>query len=197
MQTIGTVKFVQIQREPLKLIHNPDAGYDDRIYRTSPIEKMTQLQLTGNGILGIDDAEQVITDVHNETHPQTRFRGDNKISFGFIQHYERMRGRFGEHIQDGYAGENIIIEANIDILTLDSNRRFFIKHEDTLIEMQNVIPAPPCRPFSIFCAEEDLRGRDLKEALQFLSNGTRGYYADVALADEPYLVQAGDSLLVV
>ena len=197
MQIIGTVKFVQIQREPLKLIQNPAAGYDDRIYRTSPIAKMKHLKLTEKGVIGVNSYGQTVIDVHNETHPQTRYRGGNKVSFGFMQQYERMRGRFGDHIKDGYAGENIIIDADIDILNLDSNRRFFIKHEDSLIELTNVVSAPPCRPFSVFCLEVPQCATDIKAALQFLSNGTRGYYAEVVLADEAnYLVQAGDSLLV-
>ncbi len=196
MQKIGTVKFVQIQREPLKLIQNPDIGYDDRIYRTEPIQQIEQLKLTEHGIIGIDKKEKELIDVHNENHPQSRYRGGNKISFGFIQQYERMRYRFDEHIKDGYAGENIIIDAEIDILNLKTNRRFFFKHDETLIELKNVIPAPPCRPFSIFCAKEEVHGKNLKAALQFLDNGTRGYYAELVANESLCFVQAGDELLV-
>lgn len=196
MQKIGTVKFVQIQREPLKLVQNPDAGYDDRIYRTSPIEKVTRLQLTEQGIVGINNYGQALTDVHNETHPETRYRGDNKISFGFTQHYERMRGRFGDHIKDGFAGENIIVDADVDMKNLNHKQRFFFKHDETLIELKNVIPAPPCRPFSVFCLIVPQCAEDIKGALQFLSNGTRGYYAELVASDTAYFVQAGDELLV-
>ncbi|MGB7338696.1 MAG: hypothetical protein WBC91_07385 [Phototrophicaceae bacterium] len=194
MQKIGTVKFVQIQREPLKLIQNPDTNYDDRIYQTTAITRVQQLRLTTQGGIGITTDGVSLLDVHNETHPQTRYRGDNKISFGFTQHYKRIQERFGDHMTVGDAGENIIIEADSDILNLDTNQRFFLKRDNNiLVELSDVIPAPPCRPFSVYCAKEDLQGRDLKEALQFLDNGTRGYYADVQLEDD-IVIQAGDEL---
>ncbi len=194
MQKVGTIKFVQIQRESLKLIQNPS---DEAIYQTSPLEKVKQLRITDKGFIGIGTYGQELVDVHNESHPQSRYRGDNKLSFGFLQNYERMRGRFGDHIKDGYAGENIIIDADIDILNLDYKRRFFFKHEDSLIELKNVIPAPPCRPFSVFCLIVPQCADDIKGALQFLSKGTRGYYAEAVTANDSFVIQAGDELLVV
>jgi len=190
MQKIGTVKFVQIQRDHMKIIEN-----EVRFYRPDPLLRVDKLHLTAEGIIGIQGNSQQI-DVHNETHPNSRYRGDNRISFGFTQHYERMRERFDNHIKDGYAAENIIIEAEIDILNLKTNQRFFFKHDDTLIEMKEVIPAPPCREFSVFCLEVPQCAEDIKAALQFLDNGTRGYYADLATPDNSYFVQAGDELWV-
>lgn len=196
MEKVGTVKFLQIQRESLKMIENSEAGYGEPIYRTSPIEKVNGLQITDTGVIGIGKYGQELIDVHNESHPQTRYRGDNKLSFGFLQNYERMRGRFGDHIKDGNAGENIIIDAEIDILSMNHKRRFFLKHDDSLIELTNVIPAPPCRPFSVFCLIVPQCAEDIKGALQFLSNGTRGYYAEAVITDDTFVVQAGDELLV-
>ncbi|MEO1163637.1 MAG: hypothetical protein AAFV98_07645 [Chloroflexota bacterium] len=195
MQKIGTIAFVQIQREPLKIDNPNPKNYDDRIYRTSPIEHVAQLQLTKHGILGLcEDGEEVI-DVHNERHPQSRYRGGNKISFGFVKNYNRMRERFGEHITTGDGGENILVDAEIDIANFDTSRRLFLQHGDTKIELVEVMGAPPCRPFSVYCASEDISGADLKHALQFLSDGTRGYYAELAdTRNLPYTLQAGDTL---
>lgn len=190
MRKIGTVKFIQIQRNHMKIIEN-----GVRFYRPDPLLRVEKLELLSEGLIGINGTAK-ITDVHNEAHPDTRYRGDNKISFGFTQHYERMRGRFDEHIKDGYAGENIIIDAEIDILNLNSNQHFFFKRDDTLIELKNVIPAPPCREFSVFCLQVPQCAEDIKSALQFLSNGTRGYYAELASADDTYFVQAGDELFI-
>jgi len=194
MQKIGTITLVQIQREPLKSVQNPNNTYDDRIYRTAPIQQMAKLQLTANGIIGITAEDQALIDVHNTKHPQTRNRGDNKLSFGFIQHYQRMQERFGEHITVGDAGENILIDADIDITHFDTTHRLFIQHADTQIELKNIAIALPCRPFTIYCAQDDLHGKDLKTALQFLDNGTRGYYAAVRVTEAPYIIQAGDEL---
>ena len=191
MQKVGTVKFVQIQRNHMKIIEN-----SVRFYRPDPLLRVDKLELNSEGIIGIKGAGK-ITDVHNENHPDTRYRGDNKISFGFIQQYDRIRYRFDDHIKDGYAGENIIIDAEIDILNLSTtNQRFFFKHDDTLIELKNVIPAPPCREFSVFCLQVPQCAEDIKSALQFLDNGTRGYYAELAPTDNIYFVQAGDELFV-
>ena len=190
MQKIGTVKFVQIQRDHMKIIED-----GVRFYRPDPLLRVDKLQLTAEGIIGIQGNSQQI-DVHNETHPNSRYRGDNRISFGFTQHYERMRERFDEHIKDGYAAENIIIDAEIDILNLSTNQTFFFKHGDTRIELKDVIPAPPCREFSIYCMQGVDTAHAIKSALQFLDNGTRGYYADLATPDNSYFVQAGDELWV-
>lgn len=190
MQKIGIVKFVQIQRTPMKIIEN-----GDRFYRPDPLLSVNQLELLPKGIIGLNGNNK-ITDVHNETHPDSRHRGDNKISFGFTQHYERIRDRFGDHIKDGYAGENIIIDAEIDILDLNTNRRFYFKHGDSLIELKNVIPAPPCREFSVYCLQVPQCAEDIKAALQFLGNGTRGYYAELVSNDKTCLIQAGDALFV-
>lgn len=193
MQKIGTIKFVQIQRSHMKTYEG-----ENRIYRPDPLLTVEKLSLTVDGIMGVASNGKEIIDVHHIQHLQSRFRGDNKISFGFVQHYNRMRERFGDHIADGAGGENIIIEASEDITELDYQRRFFIQHEGqgTLIELRNVIPAPPCREFSIFCLQVAQCKDDIKSALQFLSKGTRGYYAELVENDEPCFVQAGDTLFI-
>jgi hypothetical protein len=190
MQKIGTVKFVQVQRESLKTMDG-----ETRIFYTEPLQRAEKLRITPQGIVGIGTLGEEIVDVHSESHPRSRYRGDNKISFGFLQNYERMRQRFGTHIKDGYAAESIVIDATIDISKLDLSRRFFLQHGDTVIELKDVIPAPPCNEFSTYCLIVPQCADDVKAALQFLMNGTRGYYADLAVAGE-YTVQAGDTLLV-
>lgn len=193
MQTIGTIKFVQIQRNHMKIYEG-----EERIYRPDPLLLVDKLSLTTDGIIGITENGEEIIDVHHVEHPQSRYRGDNKISFGFVQHYERMRERFGEHIADGMAGENIIIEAKVDISQFATNQHIFIQKQGdkTLIELGNVVAAPPCREFSIYCLQVPQCKDDIKSALQFLDNGTRGYYAELATNEQSYFVQAGDKMVV-
>lgn len=190
MQKIGTIQFVQVQRESLKTMDG-----ETRIFYTEPLERVEKLSITPQGIVGLSSQGEEIIDVHSESHPRSRYRGDNKISFGFLQNYDRMRKRFGKHIKDGYAAESIVIDASIDVSKLDLSRRFFIQHGDIVIELKEVIPAPPCNEFSTYCLEVPQCADDIKAALQFLMNGTRGYYADLAVAGE-YTVQAGDSFLM-
>ncbi len=192
MQKIGTVEFVQVQRGHMKV-----GTGEQRVYRPDPLLVVNKLHLTEDGILGTTDDETVIVDVHHIAHPQSRFRGDNKISFGFRQEYEQIRQRFGDHMRDGVGGENIIIQAEKLLPQLTPFQRYFIRHHDgTLIELTNVIPAPPCREFSIFCAQQEINGAALKDTLQFLSGGTRGYYAELVKTDCQCFVQAGDELFL-
>ncbi len=192
MQKIGTVAFVQIQRYSMKKVVNDDLQYD-----TSPLLTVQKLWLTDNGIVGITDNNTVILDVHSMTHPDSKYRGDNKISVGFLSNYEAMRKRFGEHLKDGIAGENILInlEANTTENILD--KQWFLKNsDDEYIPLASVIVAPPCREFSIFCANKTIAGAELKDTLQFLHNGRRGYYAELAQSDLGCYIQAGDSLYI-
>jgi hypothetical protein len=189
MQKIGSVQFVQVQRESLKTMDG-----ETKIFYTEPLQRVEKLRFTPQGIVGLSNGAEIV-DVHNESHPRSRYRGDNRISFGFLQNYQRMRERFGQHIKDGNAAESIVIDANIDISNLDLSRKFFIQHGDTLIELKEVMPAPPCNEFSTWCLIVPQCPEDVKAALQFLMNGTRGYYADLATPGD-YIVQAGDAFLV-
>lgn len=180
MQIIGRVVRVQAQREPLK-IGKIEGDNDYRTYRTEPILTMARLQLTPDGVIGIKDSGETIIDAHNIKHPQTRNTGRNFISFGFTHHYVMMRDRFGAHLEDGVAGENIIIEAEDKTGVFVPPSRIGIQSAatgETLI-LNDVMAAPPCLPFTYFCAQARIGGKDVKEALQFLDHGTRGYYAHV------------------
>lgn len=193
MQAIGTIEFVQIQQSPMKTFINDT----DRVYHPHPLLTIAKLHLTLDGIMGLDANDEQIIDVHHVAHPQSRYRGDNKISLGFIGHYDSMRQRFGDHMENGVGGENIIVRANSTTPPDISDKRVFIRSaDDTLIELRNVIPAPPCREFSIFCHQRDVRGGELKDTLQWLDNGRRGFYAELVENDCDCYVAAGDTIFV-
>lgn len=191
MREIGRVKFVQVQRSPMKV--GEGAG---RYYRADPLQRVDKLLLTVEGIMGLCDDGTEIVDVHHERHPQSRFRGDNKISLGFLPHYDTMRQRFGDHLDDGVGGENILIETDIDPTAANIGARLVIvsQADGNQIAMRSVIPAPPCREFSIFCNGHDLTAPQLRDTLQFLSDGRRGFYAELIENDCQCLVRAGDKL---
>lgn len=191
MREIGTVKFVQVQRSPMKIGQGTA-----RHYSAEPLAVVDKLLLTIEGIMGITGNGDDLIDVHHEQHTQSRFRGDNKISLGFLPMYEQIRTRFGDHLQDGVGGENIMIETNLDITPENLGSRLMIISGDdgNEIKMRNVIPAPPCREYSLFCARRDLSATELRETLQFLDNGRRGFYAELIESDCQCIVQAGDKL---
>lgn len=180
MQTIGRVVRVQAQREPLK-IGKIEGENDFRTYRTEPILTMARLQLTPDGVVGIKNSGENMIDAHNVKHPQTRNTGHNFISFGFTHHYVMMRDRFGPHMDEGVAGENIIIEAEDKTGVFVPPPLIGIQSAASgeMLILDDVIVAPPCLPFSYFCAQARVGGKEVKEILQFLDNGVRGYYARV------------------
>jgi hypothetical protein len=192
MQQIATIAFVQIQRSPMK----SGTGVD-RVYQPAPLLQVENILLTDEGIFGVTAQGEQIIDVHHARHPQSRFRGDNRISFGFLSNYVAMRQRFGSHIVDGIAGENILLRTASPNFELRAST-VYLQHADdgTFTELKEVIPAPPCREFSEFCAQFPLSAPELKATLQFLDSGRRGYYAEIATPDRHVMVKAGDTLWV-
>ena len=113
-----------------------------------------------------------------------------------------MRARFGEHMVDGIAGENIIIEYEQEVWLEDLGQRIAIEDPDTgrrvLLDVKNI--AAPCEEFTHFVArsqQERLPVDQLKATLQFLNNGRRGYYLVLSQGQEDATVQPGDRVYVV
>jgi MOSC domain-containing protein YiiM len=154
------------------------------------------LKLTPDGAIGIKESGETMIDVHNINHPQTRYSGNNFLSFNFTHHYVMIRDRFGAHIEDGNAGENIIIEAEDKTGLYETTGRIGIKSAATgeILILDEVIPAPPCLPFTYFCAQARIGGKEVKEALQYLDDGRRGYYARVPAGSQGE-VSVGDTIV--
>jgi hypothetical protein len=190
MQKIGEVAFVQIQTEPLK---TGESG--NRLYSPQHILRVPRLRLTSEGVFGmLDDGEQVM-DVHHPQHPKTRNRGDNGVSFGFLPYYAEMRERFGHHLEDGMAGENILIE--MGHLPVEAPRLLVI--EDSVGQrcyLRQITPAPPCKPFSFFCLRRHVEAQEMKATLQWLDGGRRGYYAAPEIDEFQAMIQAGDGVFM-
>lgn len=195
MREIGRILQVQVQRASLKAGKSPHTYYDP-----APLLVVERLLLTLRGAVGITTTGEQIIDVHNLDHPESRNRGDNDLSFGFTSHYERMRARFGEHIVNGVAGENILIEADHDLTEDELGGLIALQQasSDQLIHLGGVIAAPPCVQFSQFALSETLlpSPKDIKETLQFLDHGCRAFYARLAPPFEPISVQAGDRVWI-
>lgn len=193
MQILGTVQAVQIQRMPLKTGEGAD-----RTYNPAQILPVAKLWLTPEGIMGIAADGEEIMDVHHGQHPRTRFTQFNSLSFGFMHHYAAMRAQFGAHLTDGAAGENIRLEAapQLDEAALVGARLAFQSAANgSLIELQDVIVAAPCEPFSRFCNGGKVAASELKSTLQFLDGGRRGYYGTVVSAAQAGFVTIGDTLV--
>jgi hypothetical protein len=196
MHEIGRIKLLQVQQSGLKVKFYPYGSYDP-----TPLLTVESLLLSPDGVIGVTADSRQVIDVHHAQHPASRNnRGVNGVSIGFTSHYEAMRGKFGDHLLDGCAGENILVEAENILKLADLGKRLAIQTQKTgdLIYLTRLKVAAPCVEFSLFAANHGmaLPAAQLKETLQFLDGGKRGFYATVVGQSDQMLVQAGDRVFV-
>jgi len=189
---LGRVVRLQIQRSKLKLGEKPNRYYDP-----APLLSVAALTLTPEGALArLPDGAMVI-DVHHPAHPDTRnLDRTNDLSVGFTSHYSAMRGKYGAHLVDGCAGENILIKAAERVTLADLAGGLAIRPAGggSPVQLRVVRHAPPCREFSGY-ASRSSAPEVIKDTLQFLDDGLRGFYCALGNSD-PVRVNLGDEVLV-
>ena len=192
MQRIGRIKQLQVQRASLKAGEKPYRFYDP-----TPLLVVKKLYLTSNGVIAHSIDDETIIDIHNSIHPLTRNREENDISLGFTSHYQSMRTRFGAHITAGIAGENILVETETEQMLADLAHGLVIESQQTgqKTYLTDIIVATPCLEFSRFSAQEPQASNEqIKETLQFLNHGRRGFYAKLAPEQKERFIEVGDIL---
>ena len=189
MHKIGPIIKIQIQPVSLKV------GEPER-YDPTRLLVVNELLLSQSGVVGVAQNEQHIVDIHNATHPDTKSRGDNGFSFGFTSHYGSMRSKFGNHIADACAGENLLVETDRIFSPDDLQNGVVIQQARTgdTIFLTDIRPILPCLPFSAYAANRALTSPEVKEALQFLMHGRRGFLAELVNKSKTVTVQTGDVL---
>jgi hypothetical protein len=197
LSRLGRVKLTQLQ--PNGLILETPSGY---IYDASRRVVVDQLLITPLGIEATTPEGEQVLDIHHIDHPDKAYDDDDLVCIGFTSHYAAMRSRFGEHMVDGIAGENIIIDCEQEIWPEDLGEQIAIENQETgvLTLLDMVSFAAPCDEFSHFAAKSQnsrLPAEELKATLQFLGNGRRGYLLVMSKGQEPATVQPGDKVFVV
>ena len=197
---LGKVKLVQIQPSGL-IIEKPEvpSGY---FYDPSRRVEVDRLLITSLGIEAtLADGEHVF-DIHHINHPDKAYDNDDLVCIGFTSHYAAMREHFGEHLEDGTAGENIIIEYDQEVWIENLGQQIAIENAETgnktLLDVLNF--AVPCEEFSHFVANhqhEKLPAAELKSTLQFLNNGRRGFLLVLSEGQEVGTVRAGDQVFAI
>jgi hypothetical protein len=191
MRTIGVITRLQLQRASAKSGEKPN-----QVYTTEHLIDVDALRLSPEGLsLEATDGAPML-DIHNVLHPDTRYTGKsrNALSFNFDAHYARMRERYGAHAVTGCAGENILVALNANlpetIASVISEGIWIECHDGGLARIFDVHVALPCAPFSRWMLRDAApEAQTLKETLQFLDNGMRGYYA--AYDGEPVMLRHG------
>jgi hypothetical protein len=197
MRKLGRVKLVQVQ--PSGLIIETPSGYFYDVTRRVEVES---LLITPLGIEATTPEGEHVLDIHHIEHPDKAYDKDDLISIGFTSHYNAMRTRFGDHMVDGSAGENIIIDYGDDVWTEDLGEGILIENAETggrtFFRLMSF--APPCDEFSHFAAnsqDERLPSKELKDMLQFLTNGRRGFLLVMENGQKTAIVKPGDRVFVV
>lgn len=191
MREIGRVTRLQIQRSALKTGEKPNKVYDP-----APLVAVERLALSPDGALGWSSDGGWIVDVHHRGHPATKNEdGEHGVSVGFTSHYAAMRDHFGDRIALGCAGENIIAEADRVLTHGDLRGGLAVVDREgrERVRLRVLQVAHPCRPFTGWALGRHVEPDVLKEHLQFLDGGTRGFYC---VAEGSGIVAVGDRLAV-
>src|SRR5947209_8745663 len=190
MELIGVIVGLRVQRSSLKVGQAPLRRYDP-----APLQAVPALTLSQSGVTGLTERGEPIVDVHSREHPASKNRsGANGISVGFTSHYDAMRARFGDHLIDGLAGENILVRTDRPFGETDLARGLLVETAGgATARLARVIFATPCVEFTRFALRhpDDARtDRTVTEALIFLAAGMRGYYA--RYSGDPVAIRLGD-----
>lgn len=170
---IGTVVRLQVQTGHLKV-----ADEGNRRYDPAPIKEVAILRLEAGGVVGVDEAGDLHVDVHHRDHPISRHHGDNGVSIGFTSHYHAMRRRFGDHVADGVAGENILVAAQRIQTPGSLGASLRVETASGTLALTALMVAAPCVEFTRFCAGAAPAGTaEIKEQIRFLDEGMRAFYA--------------------
>jgi hypothetical protein len=191
---LGKVKLVQVQPSGL-IIETPSGSYYDESRRVD----VDRLLITSKGIEATTPEGEHVLDIHHIDHPDKAYDDDDLVSIGFTSHYEAMRARFGEHMVDGVAGENIIIEFGEEVWVDDIGQQLAIENTDTgqKTMLDLVCFAAPCDEFSHFATQsqgERLPAAELKATLNFLNDGRRGFLLVLGNDQESTMIQPGDKV---
>jgi len=193
MKLLGEISRLQVQQARLK------TGEGDlRRYNPAPIRSLPALRLGPDGVIGLSGDDEIV-DVHHQSHPDSlnrQHRGAfNAISFNFSAHYRQMEARFGRRGADGFAGENILIDSSHSYALSELEGDIIVDSEGMQYRLTNVTVAAPCRPFSHFMlAADSVEPEVLKDTLQFLDAGTRGFLCH--WSGSPITIHVGDKVYV-
>lgn len=192
MRELGRIVRLQVQRSSLKTGEKPA-----RIYDPARLLTVGHLAIGPDGVLGQSTDGAWVVDVHHRAHPQTKNEdGVHGVSLGFTSHYAAMRDRFGDRVTLGCAGENIVVETERRITFEDLEHGVALVGEDgrELARLDVLQVAHPCRPFSGWALGGMVESDVLKETLQFLDGGMRGFYCHGVAAG---IVAVGDRVVTV
>lgn len=173
MKSLGTIARLQVQTATLKRESGTRDWYDP-----APIRTLPACTLDAGGLSWEEDGVPML-DIHHTRHPSGKGKGTNAVSVGFTGYYGSMRARFGPHLTDGIAGENVLLAYSGRFSVDDLAAGLIIQTESGSIHLHSGRVAEPCVEYTRFALQYPLHrpsDRAVSEALQFLRDGMRGFY---------------------
>lgn len=200
LRPMGEVSLVQLQPSGL-IVDAPESWPVRSIYDAGCRVEVGRLEITPRGIEAHLPGGERVLDIHHLDHPGKAYDDDDLVSIGFTAHYRAMRNEFGDHMVDGVAGENIIIDYPGEVWPDDLEQTLLIEDQDSgeLASFDLVSFAAPCVEFSRFCLRRpqgELSGRRQGEILRFLGNGRRGFLLVLNSAHDRITVRVGDRVFL-
>lgn len=197
---LGTVSLVQLQPRGLIIDVSGPSPFRS-FYDASRRVEVDRLEITPRGIEATLPTGERVLDIHHLDHPDKAYGDDDLVCVGFSAHYAAMRAAFGNHLVDGVAGENVLIDYSEEVWPEDLGRALAIENQDTgevaTLEMASF--AAPCVEFSRFCAQrqhDEIPAHKLGEILRFLGNGRRGFLLVLDDAHDVVTVRPGDKVFL-
>ncbi len=188
---LGPVVRLQVQRSRLK----PGAA-GPRSYDPGPITRVDALRVDRGGATG-ELAGQVVPDVHHADHPDTRHRrGGNGLSLMTTAGYSRLRARYGPHLADGVAGENLLVDAARPLGPDLEGRDLEVLTAEGPVRLTRVAVCTPCVEFTRWCLRLEPEASvddEVLAGLDALDSGARGLLAAPA---GPGVLRPGDVVRV-
>lgn len=197
---LGQVSLVQLQPTGL-IIETPDKTPTGFLYDTTRLVEADRLVITPLGIEATILEGEHMLDIHHINHPDKAYDDDDLVCIALTSHYDAMRAYFGEHMVNGSAGENIIIECSEELWLDDLGQKMGIENQDTgeMAIFEIVRSASPCVEFSQFCSRkqyEKMPAELMKDILKFLGNGRRGFLLVLDKVHDAVTVSPGDKVFV-
>lgn len=200
VKQLGHVNLVQLQPNGL-VVDTPGKTPTGHFYDATRLIQVDRLVITPMGIEATIPGGEHVLDIHHINHPDKAYDDDDLICIGFTSHNDAMRTHFGEHMVNGIAGENIIIEYSEEVWPDDLRQKLGVENQDTgemaILEMVNF--ASPCVEFSQFCIHSQYKKippNKLKDILNFLGNGRRGFLLVLNKTHDVVTVKPGDKVFV-
>lgn len=200
VKQLGQVNLVQLQPKGL-IINTPDKTPTGKYYDATRAVQVDSLLISPQGIEATTSQGEQLLDIHHIKHPDKKYKADDLVCIGFTSHYDAMRAHFGEHMINGSAGENIIIEYSEEIWLDDLNQKIGIENQETseMAVLDLVKYASPCAEFSQFCAQsqyEKVSADQMKAILTFLGNGRRGFLLVLNNMHDAVTIKPGDKVFI-